>query len=168
MVAVPQPGDEIDSTSPFSPSPFDGAHASMNAAGSSSLLPLYAVQAPASHGPAASPSPGSIDTSEKIDVGEGDASTDSFSPTSAGPTPSKLFPTSPFYSHQDAVRAPAAVSCRQHCPSCRGARKQLHLRAVLPATSFLIVDACLLAACSRELTTRDQMLLGRRSRGWAR
>ena len=123
MVAVPQPGDEVDSTSPFSPSPFDGEYASMHAAGASSLLPLSAVRAPVSHVPTVSPRSGSIDTSDKIEVGEGDASTDSFSPTSAGPTPSKLFPTSPFYVHQDAVRAPAAVSCRQHghYPSSRGA-----------------------------------------------
>ena len=112
MVAVPQPGDEADSTSPFSPSPFDGEQTAINAADSSTLVPPSAVSAPVSHGPTAWTVPAAIYTSQQIEAGEGDASTDSFSPSSAGPTPPKVNPTSPFYSYQDAVRAPASVSLR--------------------------------------------------------
>eukprot|EP01043_Picozoa_sp_COSAG02_P010464 COSAG02_NODE_368_length_23727_cov_364.814367_4_plen_130_part_00 len=112
MVEVPQPGDEVDGTSPFSPSPFDGEQAAVVAAGSSTLVPASAVPAPVSHGPGRT-IPRAIDTSEQIDVGEGDASTDSFSPTSAGPTPPKVYASSPFYSHQDSVCAPASVSVRK-------------------------------------------------------
>lgn len=130
MVAVPQPGDEVDGTSPFSPSPFDGEQVAIIAEGSSTLLPPSVIPAPVSHGPTKWTIPGAIDTSEQMEVGEGDASTDSFSPTSAGPTPPKVYPTSPLYSHQDAVRAPASVSLRTTAiVMCRaGAQTDSHLR----------------------------------------
>jgi hypothetical protein len=124
MVAVPQPGDDDDGTSPFSPSPFDGEHALLSAAGSrDSLLPPSAVAPPAAAAVAAPESYEAVaaaaasaavlngmETSEQLESGDGDGSTDSFSPSSAGPTPPKLHPASPFYSARDAVDAPAEVS----------------------------------------------------------
>lgn len=173
MVAVPQPGDEVDGTSPFSPSPFDGEQAAIFAAGSSTLLPSSAVSAPVSHGPGRT-IPRAIDTSEQIDVGEGDASTDSFSPTSAGPTPPKVYPSSPFYSHQDAVRAPASVSVRTaatasvSCWSPNGlASTDLHEFVRLRRRLCRCLGAHGMSR-RRMLTARTMIRLGHRSLGWAR
>ena len=110
MVAVPQPGDPLDDdgTSPFSPSPFDGETALLNSAGSGSLLPPPAVIAvPSATSTAADLLV--VDVSdEQAEFGEG--STDSFSPSSTGPTPPKLTTESAFYSARDAVEAPEAGS----------------------------------------------------------